>query len=137
VPVVQLSIDATLPPRAHYALGRALAPLRDEGVLLFGSGNVVHNLRTMQMDAGDGAPDWARDFNDAVRSAVLAGDHDALIDYPRHGAAARMSVPTPDHYLPLLYVLGAQHPGEAVSLPVEGFQLGTIGMLSVQVGATA
>jgi 4,5-DOPA dioxygenase extradiol len=137
VPVVQLAIDGTLPPRAHYELGRMLAPLRDEGVLLLGSGNVVHNLRTMQADAGDNAPDWAREFNDAVRAAVLAGDHDTVVEYERQGSAARMSAPTPDHYLPLLYVLGAGQPGEPVSLPVEGFQLGTISMLSVQVGAGA
>jgi 4,5-DOPA dioxygenase extradiol len=137
VPVVQLAIDATRPPRFHYGLGRALAPLREEGVLILGSGNVVHNLRTMQADAGDSAPDWARGFDDAVRSAVLAGDHEAVIDYERQGPAARMSAPTPDHFLPLLYVLGAQQPGEVASLPVEGFQLGTISMLSVQVGAAA
>jgi 4,5-DOPA dioxygenase extradiol len=137
VPVVQLSIDGTLPPRAHYELGRKLAPLREEGVLLFGSGNVVHNLRAMQADAGDSAPDWARGFNDVVRGAVLAGDHETVVDYERQGPTARMSAPTPDHYLPLLYVLGAQQPGDTVSLPVEGFQLGTISMLSVQVGAAA
>lgn len=137
VPVVQLAIDATLPPRGHYQLGRALAPLRAEGILVLGSGNVVHNLRAMQPDAGAHAPEWAREFTAAVRAAVLAGDHDALIDYPRFGAAARLSVPTPDHYLPLLYVLGTLQPGEALSLPVEGFQLGSIGMLSVQLGARA
>jgi 4,5-DOPA dioxygenase extradiol len=137
VPVVQLAIDATLPPRAHYELGRALAPLRETGVLVLGSGNVVHNLRAMQLDAGDTAPQWAHDFNAAVRAALLAGDHEALIDYPRHGAAARMSVPTPEHYLPLLYVLGTQQPGEPVSLPVEGFQLGSIGMLSALLGGGA
>jgi 4,5-DOPA dioxygenase extradiol len=111
--------------------------MRDEGVLLLGSGNVVHNLQAMQPDAGERAPDWARSFNEVVRSAVLAGDHDAVIDYQRQGPAARMSAPTPDHYLPLLYVLGAKLPGDVVSLPVEGFQLGTISMLSVQVGGAA
>jgi 4,5-DOPA dioxygenase extradiol len=137
VPVVQLAIDATLPPRAHYELGRALAPLREAGVLVLGSGNIVHNLRALQRDAGDTAPQWAHEFNAAVRAALLAGDHEALIDYPRHGAAARMSVPTPEHYLPLLYVLGTQQPGESVSLPVEGFQLGSIGMLSALLGGGA
>jgi 4,5-DOPA dioxygenase extradiol len=137
IPVVQLAIDATLPPRAHYELGRALAPLRDEGVLVLGSGNVVHNLRAMQMDAGDSAPEWAQVFTEAVRTALLAGDHEALMDYQRYGAAARLSVPTPEHYLPLLYVLGTQQADEPLSLPVEGFQFGAIGMLSALVGGRA
>lgn len=142
IPVVQLSIDATLPPRAHYELGRRLRALRAEGVLLLGSGDVVHNLRAMQRSDGADAYPWATQFNDDARAAILAGDHDALVDFHRlggvaapgekPGSAARLSVPTPEHYLPLLYVLGAQAEGEAASIPVDGIDLGSISMLCVQ-----
>ena len=134
VPVVQLSMDGTLPAAAHLALGERLAPLRSEGVLVLGSGNVVHNLRALDR-AGQGRGDArAVAFDGWVRSAVLAGDHASLADYASAGDAARWSVPTPDHYLPLLYVLGTQQPGEPVSFPVQGFDLGALSMLSVQLG---
>ena len=135
VPVIQLSIDGTLPPQQHYDLGRRLAPLRAEGVLLLGSGNVVHNLRTVRFEAGIPPEPWAVAFSDAVRDAALGGRHQALIDYPSLSPHAAMSVPTAEHYLPLLYVLGALQPGEAVSVPVDGIDLSTIGMLCLQVGS--
>ena len=144
IPTVQLSIDATLSPRQHYQLGGKLRALRAQGVLLLGSGNVVHNLRVMQRSASAPAPAWATQFNAALRAAVLANDHESLIEFhrlggsasagERPGSAARLSVPTPEHYLPLLYVLGAQAEGEPVSIPVDGIDLGSISMLSVQLG---
>jgi 4,5-DOPA dioxygenase extradiol len=130
LPVVQLSIDGELPSRAHYEIGRQLAPLRDDGVLLLGSGDVVHNLQRLERRAGATPPAWASEFNTLVRGAIESGDHEALIDYERHGEAARLSVPTPEHYLPLLYVLGAQQPGDRVSIPVDGIELGTVSMLA-------
>ena len=134
VPVVQLSIDGTQPPSYHYKLARRLAPLRDEGVLIIGSGNVVHNLGRIQW-AEDAPPwDWATRFNTRVRECLLARDHAALIDYAALGADARLSVPTPEHYLPLLYVIAQQAEGETVSLPIDGIELGSIGMLAVAVG---
>lgn len=132
IPVVQLSIDATLGGPQHYALAQRLAPLRDEGVLVLGSGNVVHNLRALQFDASVPAPAWAQGFNAAVRRAVQAGRHAELADYARLDAGAAMSVPTPEHYLPLLYVLALQRPGEIASLPLDGIELGAISMLCVQ-----
>lgn len=144
VPVVQLSIDRSQPPAWHYDLGRRLAPLRDEGVLILGSGDVVHNLRLIDraamMGAGGGlngktgAPDWATRFNEQIRDAIARGDDDAVIHYEKFGEAARLSVPTVEHYLPLLYVLGARDKGEATRFPVDGIDLGTISMLSMKVG---
>jgi 4,5-DOPA dioxygenase extradiol len=133
IPVVQLSIDARRPPAAHYALGQRLATLRDGGVLLLGSGNVVHNLRLMSRTEGAPVPAWASEFNAAVRSAVLSSTHEQLLDYASLPGAER-AVPTPEHYLPLLYTLAARAPGEAVSIPVDGIELGAISMLCVKVG---
>lgn len=134
VPVVQLSLDATRPPRDHYELAARLAPLRDEGVLILGSGNVVHNLGATQWSEDASPYDWAVRFNSAVRAAMLAGEHDRLIAYDTLDSDARRSVPTPEHYLPLLYVLAQQRPEETVSLPVDGIEYGSIDMLSVAVG---
>ncbi|MDE2220850.1 MAG: 4,5-DOPA dioxygenase extradiol [Gammaproteobacteria bacterium] len=133
IPVVQLSLDATLGGPQHYALAQRLAPLRDEGVLVLGSGNVVHNLRMLQFAAGAPVPPWAAGFEAAVRAAVLAGRHEALADYATLDAGAALSVPTPEHYLPLLYVLALARAGDEVSVPVEGMELGSISMLGVQV----
>lgn len=133
VPVVQLSIDANQPPRFHYELAARLAPLRDEGVLIVGSGNVVHNLGRIQWS--DDAPpyDWAVRFNDKVRESLAAHDHAALIAFETLGADAHLSVPTPDHYLPLLYVIAQQDQDEAISFPVDGIEYGSVGMLAVAV----
>jgi 4,5-DOPA dioxygenase extradiol len=134
VPVIQLSIDGTLAARAHYQLAQRLGPLRDAGVLVLGSGNVVHNLAQLQRSATAAPHPWAADFNAALRAAVLAGQHERLIDYAQLGRGADLSVPTPEHYLPLLYILALQRSGEAVRVPVDGIDLGAISMLSVQIG---
>jgi 4,5-DOPA dioxygenase extradiol len=135
VPVVQLSIDETQPPAFHYELGRRLAPLRDEGVLMIGSGNLVHNLHAYGWGRHSMEPyDWAVRFEKVARDLIRAGEHGPLVDYEALGRDALLSVPTPDHYLPLLYVLGLRHPDEAVSFPVEGFDGGSISMLSVRFG---
>jgi 4,5-DOPA dioxygenase extradiol len=136
IPVLQLSIDATQPPRLHYDLGRKLAPLRDEGVLVAGFGNVVHNLQAMRRTRNAAPFDWAARFEGGIRKALVERDHDALIHYEeRFGEDARLSVPTPEHYLPLLYVAGAQGEGEALSIAVDGIDLGSISMLTAVVGA--
>lgn len=135
VPVVQLSIDGTKPAQYHYDLAQRLAPLRDEGVLIAGSGNVVHNLRTARRGDSGNAYDWATSFENAVREHAQKGEHQALIDVEKFGEAARLSIPTPEHYLPLLYVLAQQQPGETVSFPTAGIDWGSISMLSVAVGA--
>jgi 4,5-DOPA dioxygenase extradiol len=133
IPVIQLSIDASLSGAQHYALAQRLAPLRDAGVLVLGSGNVVHNLRMLQFDPAVAAPAWAVSFNAAVRAAVLAGRHAALAAYESLDAGAALSVPTPEHYLPLLYVLALARADDAVTMPMDGMDLGSISMLGVLV----
>jgi 4,5-DOPA dioxygenase extradiol len=134
IPVVQLSMDATQPPAFHYELGKRLAPLRDEGVLMVGSGNVVHNLGLLNWKDGARAFDWAVRFNDTVRDRVLRSEHPPLVDYASLGDDARMSIPTPEHYLPLLYILGLHDEREPVAVAVDGIQNASISMLSVVVG---
>lgn len=134
IPVIQISIDATKPNRFHYDLGTALAPLRDEGVLIVGSGNIVHNLGLVRWRGDGPAYDWADRFDMQVRDLILTGNHVPLIDYPSLGEDAMLSVPTPEHYLPLLYILGAQRPGDRISFPVEGMAMGSLSMRSVAIG---
>jgi len=135
VPVVQLAIDETRPASFHYELGRALAPLRDEGVLILGSGNIVHNLHAYAWgEHGARAFDWAVRFEAQARKTMQSGDVQPLVDYETLGPDARLSIPTPDHYLPLLYVLGARHEEDALDFPVEGVDGGSISMLAVRVG---
>lgn len=131
IPVVQLSIDARATPSAHYELAQRLGPLRDEGILIVGTGNVVHNLRRINWQTPPTAWPWATQFNDHIRNALLRNDHQAVIDYETAGEAARESVPTPEHFLPLLYVLGAAGADSQVSFPTDGIELGSISMLTV------
>lgn len=134
IPVVQLSIDGTKPGDFHYEVGRRLAPLREEGVLILGSGNVVHNLRAYDF-TGTAAPlPWAENFENRTRELLLAGDHAALIDYPSLGRDAMLSIPTPEHYLPLLYVAGAGAESGTVAFPLTGIDGGSVSMLAVQMG---
>ena len=135
IPVVQLSIDETQAGPFHYELGQRLAPLREEGVLVMGTGNLVHNLHTYSWGRHVVAPyDWALRFEERARGMLRDGEHGPLVAYESMGRDAVLSVPTPDHYLPLLYVIGLRQPGEAVAFPVEGFDGGSVSMLSVQVG---
>ncbi len=136
VPVVQLSIDETQIAPFHYEIGQRLAPLREQGVLIAGSGNLVHNLHAYAWGRHPQQPyDWAVAFEKRVRDLLLAEEHNPLLDYENKlGSEAALSVPTPDHYLPLLYVLGTRTRSEPVSFPVEGVDGGSISMLAVQVG---
>jgi len=135
IPIVQLSIDETRPPAFHYEIGRRLAPLREEGVLIVGSGNLVHNLHAYAWGRHMPDPyDWAVRFESEARGLMLAGDVTPLVDYESLGRDARLAIPTPDHYLPLLYVIGARQQGEAITFPVEGVDGGSISMLAVEVG---
>jgi 4,5-DOPA dioxygenase extradiol len=135
IPVVQLSIDETQPASFHYEVGRRLAPLREQGVLVMGSGNLVHNLHTYAWGKHDPEPfDWAVRFEAMAREQIRTRQHQPLIDYEALGRDAQLSAPTPDHYLPLLYILGLQQEDDAVSFPVEGVDGGSISMLTVQIG---
>jgi 4,5-DOPA dioxygenase extradiol len=138
VPVVQLSIDETKPAAFHFEVGQKLAPLRDEGILIVGSGNLVHNLHAYAWGRHVSDPyDWAIRFEQRAKEMMLAGESRPLIAYENLGSEARLSIPTPDHYLPLLYVLGARQQGDAITFPVEGVDGGSISMLTVQLAGTA
>lgn len=134
VPVVQLSIDETQPPEVHYEIARRLSGLRDEDVLIVGSGNLVHNLHTYAWGRQNVEPfDWAIRFEERVRGLLLEGNHEPLITYESLGKDAMLSAPTPDHYLPMLYVLAVRKEDDEVSFPVEGFDGGSVSMLSIVV----
>ncbi|MEI6520234.1 MAG: 4,5-DOPA dioxygenase extradiol [bacterium] len=135
VPVVQLSIDERQPPEFHYELGKKLAALREEGVLVVGSGNIVHNLRKYAWQDSKTKPyDWAVLFEDKVRELILKGDYASVVNYEKLGSDAMLSIPTPDHYLPLLYILGLRKENDPISFPVKGIEGGSLSMVSVQVG---
>lgn len=135
IPVVQLSINETEPAAFHYNLAKKLPPMRDEGVLVIGSGNLVHNLHAYAWGRHDVEPfDWALRFEAKARELMMAGDHGPLIDYESLGRDAILSAPTPDHYLPLLYILALADERDTVSFPVEGFDGGSVSMTSVRVG---
>ncbi len=135
VPVVQLSINALKPLEYHLELGARLAPLRDRGVLILGSGNVVHNLRRVQWDHPDAAFDWARRFDDAV-AQQLGDDPSRILDLTRHEDYG-LAVPTPDHFIPLLYIaaLAAEDGGKADAI-VRGYTMGSISMTCYGVGTS-
>lgn len=138
IPIVQLSIDETQPPAFHFEIGRRLAALRDEGILIVGSGNLVHNLHAYSWGRHMSEPyDWAVRFEEKAKQMMLAGEHGQLIEYPKLGQDAMLSIPTPDHFLPLLYVIATRQKDEATSFPVEGVDGGSISMLAVQVGKGA
>ncbi|MEO5587662.1 MAG: 4,5-DOPA dioxygenase extradiol [Novosphingobium sp.] len=113
IPLVAMSLDRALSPRQHLALGERLAPLRDEGVLIVASGNVIHNLALWRQSQGT-VPDWAARFRDQVNTALQTGNHEALLDLD--GEPARLAVNSGEHYLPLLYAAGARLPGDAVAI---------------------
>jgi 4,5-DOPA dioxygenase extradiol len=135
IPVVQLSIDETQPPAFHYELSLRLKPLRKEGVLILGSGNIVHNLASYRWNANHSAPyGWAIDFEAYVKKMVSKGDPEPLINYQKFGSDAHLAVPIPDHYLPFLYILGLRMKADDISYPVNGIDGGSVSMLAVQFG---
>lgn len=135
VPVIQLSIAETEPPEFHFALGEKLAPLREDDVLIAGSGNLVHNLHAYAWGGHPQAPyDWAVRFEATAQRLMLERNYRPLIAYEQLGADALLSIPTPEHYLPLLYVLGSAQDDESICFPASGVDGGSISMLSVQVG---
>ena len=134
--VVQLSMDRTQPPAHHHEIGRLLRPLRDEGVLIIGSGNVVHNLAAMDWGGGpDTVYDWAQRFQEAVCAAIAEDRPETLIAFESLGPDARRAIPSADHYLPLLYVLGARHADDSVHFATPQVTHGSLSMLSVVIGA--
>lgn len=134
VPVVQLSIDPGREPREHFELGLALRPLREEGVLVVGSGNVVHNLGRLDWGGTRPPHPWALEFDAWVKAKLLARDAEALLADPARMPGGAESVPTPDHWLPLAAVLGAASGSDPVSFPYEGFEHASLSMRCVRWG---
>lgn len=132
IPVVQLSLDTSQPGIFHYTLAKELAYLRDEGVLILGSGNIVHNLRLFDFHHLEPC-DWAIHFNEAVKERIKAQDHVALMSYEQLGQNAKLAIPTPEHYLPLLYILALQNEEE----PIHFFNdtvISSLSMTSILIG---
>ena len=135
IPVVQLSIDETRETTWHYEIAKRLLPLREKGILILGSGNIVHNLHTYSWGRHDAGPyEWAVRFENVVREALDSGNITPLIEYEKLGRDALLSIPTPDHYVPFLYILAQYRRNEKITFPVEGFDDGSISMLGVQIG---
>ena len=135
IPMVTMSLDRSLDAAAHLELGRRLAPLRDEGVLLIGSGNVIHNLALWRQSAGT-QPDWALEFRERINRALLEHDDETLLLSRSNDDAAAKAVNSAEHYLPLLYVAGARLPGDDVGLFNDSLD-GALSMTSVLIGDTA
>ena len=135
VPVLQMSIDHRRPGTWHYNLGRELLYLRRRGVLVIGSGNIVHNLREADLRLAYDGFDWVIEADEIVKAKIKADDHMALCEYETLGSAVRLAVPTPDHYYPLLYVLGMQTPEDKVTVFNEALAYGCVTMTSVRLGA--
>jgi len=128
VPVFQLSLDYTQPPQWHYDLAKELAGLRKKGVLIVGSGNIVHNLRLMRMN--NPAFEWAAEFDSKIKNLILEKNHSDIINFNRFGTMAHLSVPSNEHYLPMLYTLALQQKNENVSFFNEQTVLGSVSMRS-------
>jgi len=134
IPVAQLSLARSFAPARHFSFARQLASLRRQGVLVLCSGNIVHNLGRMRQA---GPYDWAQRFDARVARALEQEDPDALVDYARAGDDAALAVPTPEHYLPLLYAAALRQPGDRLSFFAEGFDLAAISMRSLQLRGAA
>ncbi|NOT66216.1 MAG: 4,5-DOPA dioxygenase extradiol [Methylotenera sp.] len=129
VPVFQLSLDVNLDFAAHFALGKQLTNLREQGIMIIGSGNIVHNLG--RLNPNGSAADWAEKFDFYIKQALETGDDAALIDIARAGDCAKLAVPTDEHYLPLLYIAAMRHTDDKMQFLTESFDLGTLSMRSV------
>jgi 4,5-DOPA dioxygenase extradiol len=137
VPVFQMSLDYSKPPQFHYDLAKELAVLREKGLLIVGSGNMVHNLRLAAWDkfnAGAFGYDWALEANDRMKQCILEDDHQTLIDYHALGRALQLAIPTPEHYLPLLYILALKTGNEPVEIFNDKAVAGSLTMTSLKIG---
>ncbi|CCQ89497.1 putative enzyme [Nitrospina gracilis 3/211] len=128
IPVVQFSLNRNLSPRQHYEIGRELKPLRSEGVLILGSGNIVHNLDFFDPNPCTPPYPWASSFDDSIKGFLLKDDHESILNFSHLGETARLSVPTPEHFLPLIYIIALQDESERVTFPVEGVVSGAASM---------
>lgn len=134
IPVLQISIDFSKGPKFHYELAKELSALRKKGVLIIGSGNMIHNLGMINWHQPDAGFDWAVEMNEKFKNLITEGNHEQLINYESMGQAAKLSIPTPEHYLPLLYTLALQDKNDPVSLFNDKTLMGSISMTSVKIG---
>ena len=137
IPVIQLSLDYHKSPEEHYNLAKGLASFREKGVLIVGSGNIVHNLRHVAWDKPDDEEyghDWAIEANEMIKKLIVENNHKALIDYKTLGVAVQMAVPSPDHYLPLLYALALKKENEELSFFNDKAVMGSLTMTSLKIG---
>jgi len=137
IPVIQLSLDYHKSPEEHYELAKELASFREKGVLIVGSGNIVHNLRHVAWDKPDDEEyghDWAIEANEMIKKLIVENNHKALIDYKTLGVAVQMAVPSPDHYLPLLYALALKKENEELSFFNDKAVMGSLTMTSLKIG---
>lgn len=138
VPVIQMSIDYTKPPQYHYELAKELSSLRNKGVLIVGSGNMIHNLRMVawrKMNEVGYGFDWAIEANEKMKEFIKDGNHQALIDFQKQGKPFKLSIPTPEHYLPLIYTLGLQKDKEKVDVFNDQLMGGSITMTSIKIAS--
>jgi 4,5-DOPA dioxygenase extradiol len=135
VPVVQLSLDMTQPAAFHFALGEKLKCWRDAGILVVGSGNIVHNLRRIRFEDNAAPYDWAVEFDAWVKQRLEERHFRALVDEARQSAAGQLSIPTPDHWFPFLYTLGAADAGEDLRFEYEGIDNASVSMRCISLGA--
>ena len=136
IPVIQLSIDYTQPASFHFALGQQLQDLRRKGILIIGSGNIVHNLRLVDFEnfnRDNYGFDWAIEARAFINTCLVKGDFEPLIHYSKQSTALQMAIPSPDHFLPLLYTLGLQQKGDVLSLFNDKLLAGSLSMTSVKI----
>lgn len=134
IPMLQLSIDYNKPADYHYRLAKALAPLRRQGVLIIGSGNIIHNLGIMDFSMKAGGYDWAIELNEQIRKNLEQRNHDYFVNYQNMGKAASLAIPTPDHFYPLLYILGLQNQQESQEIFNDSLIGGSISMTGLYIG---
>lgn len=137
VPVIQMSIDYTKPAKYHYELAKELATLREKGILIVGSGNMVHNLSKVAWDkiqVDNFGYDWAIEANTKMKNYLLSNNHQPLIDFDKQGSAFQLSIPTPEHFLPLIYAIALKESKESISIFNDKAMGGSLTMTSVKIG---
>jgi 4,5-DOPA dioxygenase extradiol len=137
IPVIQMSVDYSLTAQAHFELAQKLQSLRNKGILIIGSGNIVHNLRMVDwanFDKDNYGFDWAIEAREKINKNIIDGDFANLINYQKQGKAFDLAIPTPDHYLPLLYTLGLKNESENIQLFNDKLLAGSLSMTSVKIG---
>ncbi len=136
IPVIQLSLDYNQGPQYHYDLAKELSSLRNKGILIIGSGNMVHNLGLLaweQLNTADFAFDWAKEASEKMKKFIVEGDHQSLINYTIQGNAFKLAIPTPEHFLPLLYILALKENNEKIALFNDKAVAGSLTMTSIKI----